>query len=110
MTRRDRSPRQFLIPGDAHDNPAQALAPRRVHTSSGEGASLLAYAVRDGSALCLLGGAWAIFRLLSGGELTVAGALFLYLIPGGAVLIGIRQGCTSTSPTGSKCAWTTFVI
>jgi hypothetical protein len=41
-------------------------------------------------ALCLLGGAWTIFWLLSGGELTVAGALFLFLIPGGAMLFGVH--------------------
>ncbi len=65
---------------------------------SGEGGDLLTYAVRSGGghtfllalgAACLIGGAWAMFWLLSEGELTIAGAIFLVLVPGGVMLFGV---------------------
>ncbi len=65
---------------------------------SGEGGEVLTYAVRDGGGylfllalgtLCLLGGAWVAYWLLTEGELTVAGALFVILIPGGTMLFGV---------------------
>lgn len=66
--------------------------------TSGEGCDVLTYAIRDGSgyfvllalgAMLLLGGAWAIYWLISEGELTVAGVIFLLLIPGGVMLSGV---------------------
>ncbi len=65
---------------------------------SGEGCDVLTYAIRDGAgyfvmlalgAALLLGGVRAIYWITSEGELTVAGVIFLLLIPGGAMLFGV---------------------
>ncbi len=65
---------------------------------SGEGGEILTHAVRAGGghaflialgALCLLGGAWAMYWLLSEGELTVAGVIFMILVPGGVMAFGV---------------------
>lgn len=79
----------------------QAHPPRHwTRSISGEGGDLLTYAVRGGGghtfllalgATCLLGGAWAAYWLLSEGELTVAGAIFVLLLPGGAMLFGVHS-------------------
>lgn len=64
---------------------------------SGEGGEVLTHAVRTGGghllllawgALCALGGIWAAYWLLADGGLTAAGAIFLILVPGGAILFG----------------------
>jgi hypothetical protein len=85
----------------AHSNAAGAapeMPPHWTRDISGEGGERLTYAVRAGGghaflvalgALCVLGGAWAAFWLLTEGELTVAGVIFLVLIPGGAMLFGV---------------------
>lgn len=65
---------------------------------SGKGGDVLTYAVRGGTgyfvllalgAISLSGGAWAMYWLGSEGELTVAGVIFMLLIPGGAMLFGV---------------------
>lgn len=64
---------------------------------SGEGGEVLTHAVRTGGghllllawgALCALGGIWAAYWLLADGGLTAAAAIFLILVPGGAILFG----------------------
>lgn len=71
---------------------------RETEAISGEGGDLLTYAVRSGGghtfllalgAACLIGGAWAMYWLLSEGESTIAGAIFLVLVPGGVMLFGV---------------------
>jgi hypothetical protein len=79
--------------------PDPAAAPPQYWTQaiSGEGGTLLTYAVRGGAGQSavtalgiafLLGGAYALYWLLAGEGLTVAGALLL-LVPAGALLFGV---------------------
>ena len=80
--------------------PSGSEAPPRYwsRATSGEGWDILTYAIREGAgyfvllalgAALLLGGAWAIYWMTSEGELTVAGVIFLLLIPGGTMLSGV---------------------
>lgn len=81
-------------------DPSSSNSPTQYWTQgiSGEGGDLLTYAVRSGrghvfllalGAVCLIGGGWALYWLLSEGELTIAGAIFLLLVPGGVMLFGV---------------------
>jgi hypothetical protein len=65
---------------------------------SGEGGEQLTYAIRGGfgqnllialGAACIIGAAWGSYTLLVGGGLTVAGVIFVLLVPGGALLFGL---------------------
>ncbi len=67
-------------------------------STDGADGSVLTYAVRGGKAqiwltllgvLAVAGGAWGAYWLL-GGELTVAGLIFILLVPGGLVAFGIH--------------------
>jgi hypothetical protein len=79
--------------------PSNAEPPQHwTRTISGEGGDELIYAVRNGSGhlflvalgmACLLGGAWTIYWLATESELTVAGYIFILLVPGGAMLFGV---------------------
>lgn len=84
----------------ANNKPSENRTPPQYWSMaiSGEGGNILTYAVRSGGgylfllalgAICLLGGMWAMVWLTSESELTVAGIIFLLLVPGGAMLFGI---------------------
>lgn len=68
------------------------------------GRTVLTYAVRGGKAgavlgalgaVCLLGGAWGIYWLLSGAEFTVAAVVFIVVVPGGLIAFGAH--CLDTA-------------
>jgi hypothetical protein len=65
---------------------------------SGEGGEIISYAVRSGrgyafllglGTVFVLGGAWAMYWLATGGELTIGGLVLILLLPGGAMLFGV---------------------
>ena len=73
----------------------------RITSNKGD---VLTYAIREGTgflvslALAVVfigGGAWGAYWLLDGGEITIAGIIFLLLVPGGAILFGVH--CLDTA-------------
>jgi hypothetical protein len=87
-----------MKPEPKSDVTADAPPTNWTRAISGEGGEILTHAVRAGGghvfllalgALCLLGGVSGAYWLLSEGELTVAGAIFVLLVPGGVMLFGV---------------------
>ena len=66
-------------------------------TTSAKG-DLLTYAIREGTGFLVLlalaavaigGGAWGAYWLAAGGGLTIAGIIFMLMVPGGAIVFGV---------------------
>ena len=75
-----------------------SLPPFWSETADGTGATLLIYAIRGGLAqfavavlgvACFVAGASGAFWLLTEGELTIGGMIFIVLVPGGAIAFGV---------------------
>lgn len=97
--------------GDGMENPerrstegAAALPPFWALATDAAGGKVLSYAVRGGKAGAVLGalgvasialGAWGAYWLLSGGGVTVAGAVFAVLVPGAFLAFGAH--CLDTA-------------